>query len=404
MPADPKALKAAALDYAARGWRVIPLHTPFTHSTTPGCSCPRRGACRTPGKHPRFVGWRSLATTDPATISTWWRHFPHANVGIATGGLAGLVVVDVDGETGRASLAKLAIEHGELPETLRQSTGRTGGGTHHVFCVEVGQLDWLRNRTQIAPGIDLRSEGGLIVAAPSAHPSGAQYAWENDHDLAPFPAWLGKLTRSAKARQATFATSGSRPDENLVNTIWPLAKRLELAEAALEHAEPAIERQNGSRACLRAAIIVVRGYLVPVEGGHACDLLMRAYNPRCRPPWDEYEMIHKINSAAVGVDIPWGYRLATVPGPEDWDLRPGAPSWFKRQLLAAAAGTATTSPPDLPPLPPAPKIAPAISRPNRPRPPASGAALLWTPHPIDLSAAETGPQDHAVEDDEDRCA
>lgn len=388
MRSDPKALKAAALDYAARGWRVIALHTPFMLGNKVGCSCPRRMDCRTPGKHPRFVGWRDLATTDPAVIQTWWRHFPQANVGIATGGAAGIVVLDVDGQAGRESLTRLTAEYGPLPETLRQSTGRVGGGTHYLFHVEAGYLDWLRNRTQIAPGIDIRTEGGQIVATPSLHPSGALYMWENAAELAPFPEWLGKLSRSAKTRQVTFSSSGTRPDENLIATVWPLEQRLKLAREAVLRVEPAVEGQNGSRACLKAAITVVRGYLVPPEGGVAVDLLMQVYNPRCSPPWQEWEIVHKVNSATMNVDVPWGYRLSTIAGPEEWDLRPDAVSPVKRALQEAANRKQDRKRDPAPVMaeilqPPAPRVA----RAGRPALPVSGAALLWTPHPLDAVRA-----------------
>jgi putative DNA primase/helicase len=423
---EPKARKDAALSYAARGWRVIALHNPVTLYGTRqiACSCFRQGDCRTPGKHPRFDKWREVATTDPNKIRAWWQHIPQANVGIATGGLAGLVVIDIDGAEGRESLAKLAQEYGPLPETLRQSTGRVAGGTHHVFQVEVGYLDWLRNKTKIAPGIDIRTEGGLIVAAPSLHPSGTVYAWENEGTpIAPLPDWMGKLTRSQKSRQATFSTNGTRPDEALIEAVWPLTQRLKLARAALRHAEPAVEGENGSRACLKAAITVVRGYLVPTEGGIACDLLQDAYNPRCNPPWAEYELVHKINSASVGVDIPWGYRLSAIVDPEEWDLRPSAAQTPRQRLLAAMAPVTPEPDPDAPPAQapvPAPDpaalavlapvktvvpIAPTLNvelpaRLARPALPKPAVELLWTPYP--LSHRDLPPAANIVIDDDDQ--
>lgn len=421
----PQALKRAALDYAARTWRVIALHNPITMADTGqvACSCFRRTECRTPGKHPRFDKWREVATTDPAKLRMWWQHYPHANVGIATGGLAGLVVLDIDGAIGRASLAALTATRGPLPETLRQSTGRAGGGTHHIFSVEMRYLDWIRNTTQLAPGIDIRAEGGLIVAAPSLHPSGAHYAWENEGTpIAPLPDWVGKLTRSATTRQAEFSTNGTRPDEAEIEAVWPLTQRLTRARAALLQAEPAIQGQNGSRACLKAAITAVRGYLVPTAGGIACDLLQEVYNPRCAPPWAEYELVHKVNSACVSVDVPWGYRLAAIVDPEEWDLRPNAAPTPRAQLLAAMARTVPKPVPPDPPtlitLPPTPATAPPsipVAAPvfevpphrllPRPALPAPAIELLWAPYPVrhDLppAPAHLPEAEDAEDEDED---
>jgi len=103
----------AALDYAARGLDVLPMHT----RTERGCSC-GNPACDSPGKHPRVRDWGNAATRDPAVIEQRWKTWPEANVGIRTGKLTDgrfLVVLDVDGDEGSDSLAELESEHGELP-------------------------------------------------------------------------------------------------------------------------------------------------------------------------------------------------------------------------------------------------------------------------------------------------
>src|SRR3954451_3852186 len=103
-------LLVAALSYAVAGWPVLPLHTP-----RPGgaCSCARHD-CASPAKHPRTEHGLNDASTDPGQIAAWWRHWPDANVGVRTGEL---VVIDIDGATGRRSLRALEAAHGTLPAT-----------------------------------------------------------------------------------------------------------------------------------------------------------------------------------------------------------------------------------------------------------------------------------------------
>src|SRR6266540_4823480 len=98
----------AAEAYAALGFPVVPLHTPRPD----GCSCRAGRACPDPGKHPRLAGWRGLATVDPAAVRGWWRRWPAANVGLATGGR--FDVLDVDGPGGEAELRAL-VEAGVVP-------------------------------------------------------------------------------------------------------------------------------------------------------------------------------------------------------------------------------------------------------------------------------------------------
>ena len=84
-------LRSAALDYADNGWRVIPLHT----IERGACSC-GKASCADPGKHPRLTEWQHRASTDPDQIARWWRQWPNANVGIATGETSNLWVLDID--------------------------------------------------------------------------------------------------------------------------------------------------------------------------------------------------------------------------------------------------------------------------------------------------------------------
>ncbi len=181
------ALLAAALSYARRGWPVLPLH-----SIRDGrCTC-RKPECDRPGKHPlgRFVpqGVKD-ATTDENTIRAWWASVPAANIGLATGAESGLVVLDVDpARGGEDSLNVLQREHGTLPETPKS---RTGSGGAHFLLKHPGVA--IRNRVNLAAGLDVRGDGGYIVAPPSLHASGEQYAWlrsPDDTPLAEMPDWL----------------------------------------------------------------------------------------------------------------------------------------------------------------------------------------------------------------------
>ena len=93
-PPNPTAdLLEAALDYAERGWQVIPLHNP----EGAGCSCGHPD-CESRGKHPRTKNGLKDATSKPETIRGWWKRWPQANIGLATGPLSGFFVLDCDGK------------------------------------------------------------------------------------------------------------------------------------------------------------------------------------------------------------------------------------------------------------------------------------------------------------------
>jgi hypothetical protein len=152
------------------------------------------------------------ATADAVLIREWWRRWPTANIGIATGAPSGLVVVDVDlPKGGRESLRAMKDSGRRLPSTL---TACTGGGGLHLFYAgpqlarvpnAVGRLPGGGERL---PGIDVRGDGGYVVAPPSVHASGTRYRWRGG-TLAPLPAWAWPRPRRQRPFPTTSPVSGA---------------------------------------------------------------------------------------------------------------------------------------------------------------------------------------------------
>jgi hypothetical protein len=122
------------------------------------------------------------ATTDEATILEWDRRWPDANVSILTGKISDIAVLDVDGEQGEQSLRELADRRGIRFRSERIAS--TGRGRHLYF-------KWIKglkcSAGKLAPGLDVRAEGGAIIAPPSIHASGRPYEWLCHGPLVPFP-------------------------------------------------------------------------------------------------------------------------------------------------------------------------------------------------------------------------
>ncbi len=152
---------AGALEAAARGWRVFPL--------IPG------------EKKPLIKEWPKFATTDKGHLASWWKQWPEANVGIATGSGSGLLVFDVDmdlekGTDGELTIAELEQRHGPLPHTVQALTPR--GGRHFYFKNPQGHE--IRNsagESGVGHGLDVRANGGYVVAPPSVWEDRKPYAY-----------------------------------------------------------------------------------------------------------------------------------------------------------------------------------------------------------------------------------
>ncbi|WP_026477568.1 bifunctional DNA primase/polymerase [Alkaliphilus transvaalensis] len=185
----------SALDYANKGWSVVPLHTP----TKEGCSCTMKWNCKSKGKHPRTQNGLKDATTNEYLIRKWWKDWPDANIGIVTGDVSGLIAIDIDPRHGGDdSLEELIYTNERLPDTVESLTG--GGGRHILFKC---RGDSIKSTVNILPGIDIRGDGGYIVAPPSLHVSGDFYQWElsshpDNTDIADLPKWLFRILNRSK--------------------------------------------------------------------------------------------------------------------------------------------------------------------------------------------------------------
>jgi hypothetical protein len=162
------------------------------------CSC-GNDECQSIGKHPRISKGCKGATTDAAIIEQWWKTWPDANIGIATGTASGLVVLDVDPDReGDKSLAELENLNGRLPNTLESKTG--SGGWHCFFECTDGMLK--NSAGKVGDGLDVRGEGGYVVAPPSLHRSGDRYEWKNNNRLQGMPTWLVNSASSEKKSES----------------------------------------------------------------------------------------------------------------------------------------------------------------------------------------------------------
>jgi Bifunctional DNA primase/polymerase, N-terminal/Primase C terminal 2 (PriCT-2)/Family of unknown function (DUF5906) len=167
-------LHKAVLHYLKMGWRILPIYWMEGER----CACGKRH-CNSPGKHPIHSvvphGVKD-ATLDQNIAIRWWNKYPKANIGIALGRASGIVVVDVDGFTGREQLEELLrLYEYTLDPKLFVETGRVDGGRHYYFRYPLGVS--VPNRK--LNGLEVKSDGTYVVAPPSTHHTGKPYVWRD---------------------------------------------------------------------------------------------------------------------------------------------------------------------------------------------------------------------------------
>ena len=191
-----------ALHYARCGHPVIPLHNLIEKNGILQCSCRDALDCSFAGKHPRTRYGSKDATTDEIEIYDWWTKHPQSNIGLLTGKATGFFVLDIDIRT-----EKYPVCHGEytlesmndyyrvamknydpLSATL---TAFSGSGSRHLYFKYPLELTIKNSASEIGTGLDIKSDGGYIVAPPSNHKSGKKYKWFGVNiPICEAPRWL----------------------------------------------------------------------------------------------------------------------------------------------------------------------------------------------------------------------
>lgn len=147
-PSNTSEIAKAALWYASKGLKIFP------------CG---------PEKRP-LVRWKDEMSSDPAQIRKWWDVCPEAMIGLPCGTVNGMAVLDIDVRSTVDGFESLKSKSYEIPQgTFAVST--PSGGKHYYFKLRDGEL--IRNSAgKIGRGIDVRGEGGYVIAPPSFNAAG----------------------------------------------------------------------------------------------------------------------------------------------------------------------------------------------------------------------------------------
>lgn len=238
-----------ALRLARRGFEVLPCHSPGVGE----CSC-RQPDCSSPGKHPRTRHGLHDATADPSLIRQWWQQWPNANLGIRTGAVSGLVVIDIDPEHGGLDTMRSLATEDRIPKGLRV---RTGSGGWHLYFAHPGGLVRNSAGTALGPGVDVRGDGGYVIAPPSRHISGGTYQWTGPWILPDLPDHLLERVRPPE-RPAPKWTEPVRMDRAL--SAWA-AKALDDEAHQVRAAASGNRNHRLNRAAFNLGQIVGAGLL-----------------------------------------------------------------------------------------------------------------------------------------------
>jgi Bifunctional DNA primase/polymerase, N-terminal len=208
---------ATALAYAAHGWAVFPV--------PPGTKRSYKSAEHSDGR-----AWGM--TREAAEIRADFTRWPDAGIGIPTGAVNGIIVVETDtveghGIDGWNSLAQLESKHGPLPDTLQANS--PSGSVHRYFKHPGAGAKIKSSASEIGRGIDVRGDGGMVIAPPTVRPGVGVYRWINRDPIAEPPAWLIELTKDKQPPPSKRLSIRERAQAAVRQ--WEANRRGENAEA-----------------------------------------------------------------------------------------------------------------------------------------------------------------------------
>ncbi|NCN28288.1 AAA family ATPase, partial [bacterium] len=255
-------------------------------------------------KEPPLVKFKTQSSNREISIQNWWAKNNERNIGIYTGRFQGdkhLVVVDIDVKhtndgikvkDGNEVVEQLKNESKLFPDTFEQST--PSGGRHLFYWSKVPLKQGV---DVLGKGIDIRAEGGYVVAAGS-FVNGKYYEADFSKPIEEAPGWLVKALSTSTIKQKT-----KEPD--VVSETPQTLDRV--VEYLTTHAPIAVKGGGGDQTTFKVAA-EVKDFGVSAET--CLELMLEHWNPRCPPGWSPERLQSKIDNAynygrnSVGLNSP----------------------------------------------------------------------------------------------------
>lgn len=233
-----------AIYYAKCGYSIIPVR---------------------PDKRP-WLAWTRYQQerADEALIRHWWDKWPQAGVGIVTGAVSGLVVVDMDTEE-----AHEAVD-GLLPESCITPIARTQSGGYHYYFKHPGYE--VGNSAGRIEHVDVRGDGGYVVAPPTNGEKG-KYAWQNGTGM-------GKVPVSDLPESLVVSLNLKN---NYINNCQQKSTSVNIS----------FEQGHRDQSLFHVANSLVKGGMSEANMREVLAILSR----QCKPPYPDHEIEAKIESA-----------------------------------------------------------------------------------------------------------
>jgi len=252
-----------------------------------------------------------------------WRKTDSPNAAIALD-MSDMLVLDADDLDELESFKK---QYGDLPATYCVRSPRHRGGFHYYFKANTG-LSY-RRTVDGFPHLDIKHHGYVLISGSVKRNDYKEvigrYSVVNDSPIADLPPWLLTLIEKPPVVVATSTRKALEGEWGVSLDEWAFQR----AKSYIAKMPSAISGHGGHNATFAAACVLVRGFALSEEDAY--DILVNDFNPRCEPPWVEWELRHKVRNAIDCASTPLGYLLDTHEArqpndeqetPDAYDVKP----------------------------------------------------------------------------------
>lgn len=226
-----------------------------------------------PSKAPRTPHGLKDASTDPAQIAEWWNRWPDSLLGVPMGAVTGTAAIDLDVKNGARGMDWLEAHAARIPRTRRHRT--RSGGAHLLLRLPSG-IRIRNSASRIAPGVDVRGDGGYIIMPPSPG-----YLIEDEAEPADLPDWLLMLVQDQPKQAPALMppVQHARPAD-MEGTRYGLAA-LDAECTAILNAPDGAKHDTLNRAAYSIAGLVAAGELAEGPALSALRSALAGIRHRC---------------------------------------------------------------------------------------------------------------------------
>lgn len=253
-----------------------------------------------------LIDWKEYQTKLPSRkqIKKWWKDHPHANVAIVTGKISNLTVIDCDSKEAKKHFKTICKDNNI--DLKNMPTVKTPRGYHFYFTYDANIL---QGANRIGDKIDVRNEGGYVLAPPSINEKNACYVWINNKSIVFLYDELIKKNNALYTIHTSIDYEGANKHDFLIRSK-DTKKAKNIRSKAFPEYLPVIDRIKNDSQRIKTVSGSVSNTVSNFKKGCRDETIFRKVNDFVRRGYSKDEIIENTLAFCRGCDPPFSEKEA----------------------------------------------------------------------------------------------